>query len=353
MKRREALLLPLAAMAANQKTTVSIDGERFKINGKLTYPGSKVEGLLMNSRMVQGIFDDDNQETAKRWAYKDTGKWDAGRNTKEFLAAMPIWRKSGLLAFAINIQGGSPEGYSRQQPWETGGIASDGSLKPAYMKRLERILDRADDLGMVVMLGVFYFGQDQRVKDEAAVKRAVGNAAKWVLDHGYRNILFEVNNECNIKAYDHDILKADRVHELISYAKSLGPLLVGTSYGGGFVPLPNVVKVSDFLLIHGNGVKEPARITAMVRETRKVDGYRPMPILFNEDDHFDFDKAENNMMSAIAERASWGYFDPEGYQTPPVNWGIDTDRKKAFFKKLLEVSGFVVVFMLQTSHLFL
>jgi hypothetical protein len=25
----------------------------------------------------------------------------------------------------------------------------------------------------------------------------------------------------------------------------------------------------------------------MVEETRKVRGYRPMPILFNEDDHFD------------------------------------------------------------------
>jgi hypothetical protein len=70
-----------------------------------------------------------------------------------------------------------------------------------------------------------------------------------------------------------------------------------------------------------------------------------MPILFNEDDHFDFDKPVNNMMQAISEYASWGYFDPgksdyvDGYQCPPVNWGINTERKKAFFGLLKEVTG--------------
>src|SRR5688572_20290234 len=75
-------------------TTVEIRGDRFFINGKPTYEGrsfdgKRVEGLLMNSRMVQGIFDDRNPETVGRWAYPDTGKWDAERNTREFLAAMP------------------------------------------------------------------------------------------------------------------------------------------------------------------------------------------------------------------------------------------------------------------------
>ena len=48
-----------------------------------------------------------------------------------------------------------------------------------------------------------------------------------------------------------------------------------------------------------------------------------MPILFNEDDHFDFEKPRNNLTAAIGERASWGYFDPglsnyrDGYQSPP------------------------------------
>ena len=346
--------VPALLPAAARKTEVTIRGDQFFINGQptyrgRTYQGHKIEGLLMNSRMVQGIFDDKNPQTVSRWAYPDTKKWDAERNVREFIAAMPLWRQHGLLSFTINLQGGSPEGYSKGQPWHTSGIAPDGSLLPDFMKRLERILNRADQLGMVAIVGYFYFGQDQFLKDEAAVRRAVENATKWLLDRDYRNLLVEVNNETNVKAYDHEILKPARIHELIEVVKGMNRngrrLLTGTSYGGNTIPKPNVVKASDYLLIHGNGVKDPQRIAAMVRETREVEGYRPMPILFNEDDHFDFDQPMNNMMASIGEYASWGYFEPgasnysDGYQCPPVNWGINTERKKAFFNLLRQVTG--------------
>src|SRR5687768_2201146 len=90
-----ACLTPtLAADPPARKTEVSIVGDAFHINGRPTYAGRtwngyKIEGLLLNSRMVQGIFDDLNPETAKRWAYPDTGRWDAERNNREFIAAMP------------------------------------------------------------------------------------------------------------------------------------------------------------------------------------------------------------------------------------------------------------------------
>ncbi len=361
MNRRQFIAMPATlawrparASAAPTRTETAIDSDRFLINGKPTYAGrsykgARIEGLLLNSRMVQGIFDDRNPETRAKWNYPDTGKWDPDRNTNEFVAAMPEWRRHGLLSFTINLQGGSPEGYSKSQPWDTGAIGPGGELRPEYLKRLARILDRADELGMAPIVGVFYFGQDQRVRDEAAVKRAVEAAAGWILDRGYRNVLFEVDNECDVKSYDHEILKPGRVHELIDLVKGIQKqgrrLLVGTSYGGGSVPLANVVKASDFLLMHGNGVKDPARIRNMVIEARKVEGYRPMPILFNEDDHFNFDQPSNNMMAAIGEYASWGYFDPgasdysDGYQCPPVNWGINTARKRGFFNLVKEVTG--------------
>ena len=336
-----------------RQTSVSIVDDAFYINGQITYPGRfyeghRIEGLLINSRMVQGVFDDRNPETINRWVYPDTRKWDAERNTREFLEAMPEWRSYGLLAFTIDLQGGSPEGYSKAQPWHNSGIEADGSLNTAYVERLERIIDRADELGMVVILGYFYFGQDHHLVDEAAVIRATDNITHCILDQGYTNVLVEVNNECNIR-YAHDILKPERVHELIERVKETSRdgqrLLVGTSYGGGTVSRENVVRASDFLLMHGNGVSDPNRIAEMIRSARDVPGYRPMPILFNEDDHFDFDKPFNNFVAAISEYASWGYFDPgennyrDGYQSVPVQWGINTPRKQAFFEKVREMVG--------------
>jgi hypothetical protein len=357
MNRRHFLCTSLAAATpalAASRTQIAIDGDRFLINGKATYAGrsfrgKKIEGLLMNSRMVQGIYDDLNPETRMRWVYPDTKKWDAGRNTNEFIAAMPVWRQHGLLSFTINLQGGSPEGYSKGQPWENNAYDSDGTLRKPYLERLRRILDRADELGMAPIVGFFYFGQVQRLKDEAAVKRGTENAAGWLLDRGYRNILVEIANETN-DGYFHPILRPARIHELIEQVKGMRRqgfrLLAGAStWGNATLPTPNVVKSSDFVLIHGNGVAEPARIAKMVRDTRQIPGYRSMPVLFNEDDHFDFDKPSNNMLAAVGEYASWGYFDPgksnysDGYQCPPVNWGLSTERKKAFFSLLKEVTG--------------
>ena len=363
MKLSARFLVPLVTLALTafaaplaQKTTVTIEGEKFFINGQPTYAGrswkgQKIEGLLMNSRMVQGVFDDLNPDTLQRWAYPDTGKWDAERNTREFLAAMPVWRAHGLLAFTINFQGGSPEGYSSKQPWSNPAFHPDGTPIPAYFERMARIIAFADDLGMVVILGYFYFGQDQRLADEAAVLRAVDTSTRWVLDHGWRNVIIEVNNECN-GSYDHLILKPARVHELIERVKKTTAtdghrLLVSTSYGGNHLPQENVVRASDFLLLHGNGVKEPKRIAEMVRLTRQVPGYTKKPILFNEDDHFDFDAPNNNFTAAVGEYASWGYFDfrmkgegfDEGYQSIPANWSISSPRKAGFFRLLAEITG--------------
>ena len=333
-----------------QLTKVSIKGEKFYINGKPTFEGRtwkgvSVEGLLPNSRMVQGVFDDLNPQTTSKWDYPD-GKWDANRNTNEFIAAMPLWKKHGLLAVTLNFQGGSPEGYSSFQPWENNAYEANGNLRPAFAERMDRIVKEADKLGMVVILGFFYFGQDERLTDENAVIAAVDNSVSWIRAKGYSNVIVEIANESNNNSYQHKIISNDRVHELITRVKSKAPrLLVATSFNGNTLPPDKVVEVSDYILIHGNGVSEPKRIAEMVGQVRGLPSYKPMPIVFNEDDHFDFDKPENNFVAATKAYASWGYFDfrmksegfGEGYQSVPVNWGISSERKKGFFNKMKEI----------------
>jgi hypothetical protein len=225
------------------QTRIEIRGADFWLNDAPTYAGrtwagQRIEGLLLNARMVQATFDDLNPDTRDRWAYPDTGRWDPERNVGEFLAMLPVYRQHGLLV---------------------------------------------------------------RVRERAG-----------------------------------------------------GRLLVSTSYRGrGRVPDENVARVADFMLLHGNSTVDPALIAAQVERTRLVPGYRGQPIVFNEDDHFDFDRPSNNFTAAIGRGASWGYFDPgagaggagargdyvNGYQLVPVNWTINTPRKQAFFNLVAEITG--------------
>ncbi|WP_020527876.1 hypothetical protein [Flexithrix dorotheae] len=336
------------------KPVVKIKGEDFYINNKITlegieWRGFRVEGLLPNARLVNGIFDDSNPETQSLWAYPDTKTWDPERNTDGFIASMSTWKAKGLLGFTINMQGGSPHGYSAEHPWNNSPYEENGDLKPEYMNRLKKILDRAEELEMVPILGLFYFGQDERLKDEQAVKDAVDNVIDWLFDHDYKNVLIEVNNECT-GAYDHAILQQERVHELILQIQSKNRngfrYLVSTSYGGKSIPKSNVVEVADFILLHGNGITDPREIVAMVEKTKNVPGYTPKPIVFNEDDHYEFEKGYNNFASAISAHASWGFFDyrrtgeefENGFQSVPVDWRISSERKQAFFDMVEEIS---------------
>ncbi len=356
-----ATLLPANQPAQPSGTHVTIVGDSFQINGEVTMKGRSLgdvslEGLMPNARLVQGVFDDLNPATQHLWAYADTGKWSADRNTDEFIAAMPAWRRHGLLNFTINLQGGSPTGYGNQG-WINPGFSADGAPLPDYLRRLERILRQADELGMTVILGLFYFGQDEHLRDEAAVVAAVDQTVDWVLAKGFRHVLIEINNECDIPTYDHAILKPDRVHELIERAKSRQldgrRLYVSTSYRGNALPGAKVAAASDFIILHGNSVNDPARIIEMTELTRQMAPGKP--ILFNEDDHYDFDQPVNHLVNAFRSRASWGYFDWRavkgirnstvnetfefGFQSVPVDWSIGSQRKKDFFRFIAKLSG--------------
>jgi hypothetical protein len=357
------------AAASERQTEVVIQGEKFYINGTPTYEGRTwrtsydgeypVEGLLMNARLVQGVFDDLNEKTRGQWAYPDTDEWDPGRNTEEYTRAMASWREHGLLGFTLNLQGGCPYGYCSGFPWDNSAYEPDGSLRQPFMQRAERILDRADELGMVVILGLFYFGEDGTLENEEAVRQAVHNAVTWVLDKEYTNVIIEINNECSVRAYDHDILRCHRVHELISLAKEIEidgrSLYVSTSLAGGQVPPGNIVEISDYVLIHGNGVQNHERITEISEEVRNKDIYRPMPLVNNEDDipwrnpGQGWGEDGNNFVTSIKSYTGWGYFDfrlPDerddynlGFQSIPVNWQISSGRKRDFFNLLAEITG--------------
>ena len=158
-----SILLTLAALVAasgseaqdktsQRRTNVSIDGEMFLINGQPTYggrvwQGKKIEGLLLNSRMVQATFDDLNPATRGRWAYPDTGEWEPERNLGEFLAMLPEYRRHGLQVpgrdlfyGAVHLHGG-PAPVHRFLP-EMIDLVLRGAIIPGKVFDLTLPLDR-------------------------------------------------------------------------------------------------------------------------------------------------------------------------------------------------------------------
>jgi len=145
------------------ETAVAIEDGDFPIDGRptdegCTYDGHRIEGLPFDARTVEALFDDADLAPRDRWAPPDTGGCDPERNVREFCAVVPTRRAHGLRAVIANLQCGSPEGYSDEQPRTVSAYRPDGSLKSAWLDRLERVLDAADRNGPVVILGPFYFG---------------------------------------------------------------------------------------------------------------------------------------------------------------------------------------------------
>ncbi len=341
---------------------VTIADGRFHIAGVPTYAGRswkghRIEGRLFNSRMANAIADDENSSTRGAWSYAD-GPWDAERNTGEFIAALPAYRAHGLLAVCLNLSGGSPQGYSWNQPWKICGFNADGTIKPAWAARLESVIRACDAQGMAVILGLFYGKQSGTFKDEAAVQAAVSNTVDWLLQKKATNVLLEIGNEVDLEnVWAHPIIAAERCHELVELAqqRSQHKLLVSTSLIGIEAPPAALVAACDFLLPHGNRVHgpdghfqpSPHGIRLQVANWRASPDYRGQPIVYNEDDHWEFDKPDNHFVAAVESGASWGYFDyrmsrerfEDGFQSLPVDWTISSKRKRAFFGLLKEITG--------------
>lgn len=348
-----------SAPALPHRTVISIQGDAFHINGKPTYPGRayqgrKVEGLLFTSRMANAIIDDHNPETRGVWAYAD-GPWDPERNTNEFIANLPRYRALGLTSVSINVQGGSPMGYGWHQPWHTSGYTPDGSLLPDYAARLKRVVEAADAADMAVVLGLFYYASTPALADEAAIIRATDAVTDLLCDSGYTNVLIEIGNEVDAPMWHPEIIKPARSHELVERIQSrslhslktpAGRLLVSTSFVIDLLP-DRLLKVADYVLYHGNAISKPQDLRNRLKQLKAQSAYRGQPLLINEDDHFDFDNPDNNMLASLDEYCGWGFFDyrevrehfEDGYQSLPVDWGINSKRKKGFFELLAKVTG--------------
>ncbi|MFW5980822.1 MAG: hypothetical protein ACOCRB_02240 [Halanaerobiaceae bacterium] len=307
-------------------TKISISGKKFLINGEETYSNieginPEVKGLLMNARFIQGIFDD--QADPDRFARFGNNEYDPEENTDNLIKALPQWYEHGLRAFTVGFQGGGPCFTVDNSTIENNPFGEDGkTIDPAYKGRMKRLIEAADELGMVVIVSFFYPGQVHRLQDEKAVKNAVISASRFLKEGGYTNVLIEIANEHDI-ASPHDIItEPEGMVELIKLAREeSGGIPVGSSRTGGSAD-EKVAKASDYVLIHGNGCSRQD----YYKLVRKVKNWCPdKPVVCNEDS-----QKIDQLEVAYNTYSSWGYYNNMTKQEPPADWGI-TEGDDRFF----------------------
>ncbi|MBP8257582.1 MAG: hypothetical protein KAX37_09670 [Opitutaceae bacterium] len=302
-------------------TEVSLSGTRWLINGKATNPGSAAEGLLMNVRMVNATFEDLKKPD-----------FDPDANTRVFLAHLPEYAASGVNAFTFCLQGGNPE----YEGAVNSAFATDGALRPEYMRRIERVIRACDEQGVAVILSYYYQRQIKLLRDEAAIRAGVENATRWIVGRGFKHVMVEVANE-----HAHGGFKGAAVIQtpagqasLLRLVKQVAPnlLVTASGYSSGRVS-PMVAEACDFLSPHWNLAKLediPARIE-MLRRFGK-------PLVCNEDLRGSDHDLLAALRTSVEHGCSYGLMAKDVNQTYPFRFQGTAD-SPAFYTVLRELTS--------------
>ncbi|MCZ6680501.1 MAG: hypothetical protein O7E52_24990 [Candidatus Poribacteria bacterium] len=359
------------------QTTVSLEGTKIFINGQPTYSGTSVEGLLFNIRTVNATFDDtlgqvnwwDDDGSHPENDHAGYGQWQssasASANTERFIAALPEYQAHGIVAVNLNFQGGHPlngkpeiaagHGSAGRRPnghrdfYHNSGFLSDGSIDEPYRKHISAVIEACDRLSMVVILQLFYFGQDTVFSSEAAICAATDNAVDFVCSMGYRNVIIEIANEVMAGHFHHEILKPTRAAELIHRVRARATdrhsqrLLVTTSEAALLnsrqwttEQIDAVFSASDLILIHGGDNIETGRVGDASELVEKVEflqsrpWYRraSRPIITNES------QGEQALDALVRRGISFGLHSIIFQTMFPPKWGIWENETTWFFRKV-------------------
>lgn len=232
---------------------------------------------------------------------------------------------SGVNGFTIGLQGGMP-GY---EGTINSAFETDGTLRPEYMHRVERIIRAVDENSGVVILSCFYQRQHSHhaaLNSREDIKNAVKNTIEWIKQNRFRNVVLEVSNEYRHGGYRNWkegrwLMSNWGQVDLISYAKSLdADLLVSTSGMGDGRLNDSLSAAVDFVTIHFNttSLENYGDRISDLKKTGK-------PLICNEDDKTDKAGAAALMLSVI-KGCGWGYMNNAQNQYMPFRFeGVNDD----------------------------
>ncbi len=292
-------------------------------NWQKTYSGPgyrrEAQGKVMNIRLANALFLDE-------WMHERT--FDPEFNTDAVIQALDFYKNHGVLMINVSLQGAqagyekSVNGIDRENAYRFGpgrgayisAFRPDGSLKPDWMGRLERLLRAANERGMFVNLMYFYHGQSAQFRSSAAIHTAAINITDWLIVHDFRNVIVDVANEYDLPGPQWEegyvpqniIPLIDDVRDRFKHAGFSLP--IGVSSDGRMRYPQSLQGQVDVLLVHGDG-RTPQEKARRVADLHQVE----RPVLMTEDDngrattaeHLAGDLASCDIFFSRAE--GWGY----------------------------------------------
>ena len=112
--------------------------------------------------------------------------------TDQLIKNLDSFKGYGVNTFSVFIMG--------SRFGDIKGFKPDASLDPVYSARLAKIIEAADDRGMVVLVGCLYWSTSKANEDlkswtQEDANKAVANTVAWLSKNKYQNVFVDVDNE--------------------------------------------------------------------------------------------------------------------------------------------------------------
>jgi len=157
-----AFALTYASFAMAGEYTLTISGENMYLNG---------EAFLVKGLRCSNALQSDS-------------------STADLIRHLDTFASYGINTVSVYFMGsrfGDVKGYR-----------PDATIDPVYGARMERIIRAADRRGMVVLVGVLYWGNSKgkvETWEQADAERAVAGTVAWLKERDFRNVFIDIDNE--------------------------------------------------------------------------------------------------------------------------------------------------------------
>ena len=330
-----------------------------QINGSASYR-RRLRGSLAMLRVSQGLFDDE-------WLTEK--KFDPEANTSRLIAQLDIYKQHGIGGIIVSLQGADPgyapqvNGIARGRSADLGRGAgalisayrADGSLKPAWVSRLDRLIEETNKRGIVLCLILFQQYQDEALSSPAAVVAAARNVARRLIARDARNVILDLADAWDMQgdSWDHRRFIPRNIDNLIravreEFQDAEFSLPIGASTSSTMSYPISLARVCDVVLLQGNG-RSPADKLARSRQLKEYDR---AVLMISDENGSEADAAalsrENAAADAFLTNAAGWSFRPAGLAdrfpfeyAPAASADLDESRdeagrRPAYFRAMLE-----------------